>query len=219
MKLFSIQVVTMMLLVAQSAIADDKDAKLESSKVRTYGKMYVAPIAVGSRPPVYVSQHVCGPELETSYNAMRDPARPSIVVFCKRLGSESDSLLVPLSASCAFAGIPLFLTVTADKGIGDGNSAHYMNESEAKELSAQIARQITRMGIDNATVGVAVNRFWQSNLGYADGHDFVVAYVRSNVLALKSLNSTKITPTEVSALLAELGRNHRGTFVQQENGE
>ncbi len=69
------------LAIAALSIAQVVAQDVESSRI--YGKMFVSPIEVGAFPPVCVTEYVVGPNVKQGFKVMRDPERPSIVVFCK----------------------------------------------------------------------------------------------------------------------------------------
>jgi hypothetical protein len=201
-----------MLIAPMIAHSDDVEAS------RTYGKMYVAPIRVGEFPPVCVTQHIAGPLREQGINAMRDPQRPYVLVFCKDVNPEAAALYRALDSLTAYGAFPCTIVVTDRKGVapteakGFDPALYYTAEAREKRFAA-LKQQAARVGLSEPSLDIAVNRFWHDSLGYAENSDIVVAYVRGTVVFIEPLNSRTLTPQQVRAVLKKIGESHRRAAV------
>lgn len=183
-------------------------------KSRVYGRVYVAPIQTGHYPPVCVTKKIIETSHETNVNAMRDPMRPSIIVFCKEIASKAKPLFTALGSVAAFGELPVFVTVTGARGVAEDASGHfkrehYYDEKQAHTEAERLMKQAISVGLASASVGLAVNRFWREEAGYTSEKDILVAYVRGRVLLLEKLCSSRISEKEAHALLQRLGEKHR----------
>jgi hypothetical protein len=188
------------------------DWELEQS--RTYGRFFVRPIQVGAFPPVCVVEPISGPDVRRDFNAMRNPARPSLMVFCRDdIRPEWKPTLSEIDRFAKGRQLPVFLIVTLHKGVAPEGSAnanfdHYLSPDQAAAHVEEWKTAIQSMGVEQATAGVAVNRFWRDTLGYEEGRDMIVAYVRGKVLAMHSLAPAEVTEAELHTTLGALATVH-----------
>ena len=186
---------------------------IEETQSRTYGD-YVNAIKVGRFPPACVSKNVCGPEVSRKLKGMRNPERPSVLVFCKHLRPDSKNLLRGLNKFCKQHSLPLVVTVTHEKGIAAKDEArfdpkHYLHSEDAEKLYETIKDAASSLKLDQASIGVAVNRFYRDKIGYDTQNDMIVSYVRAKVQSVTLVDTVGISTTKVHELIENLGRQHK----------
>jgi hypothetical protein len=198
-------------IVAATAVRAQEN---EIEKSRVYGKMFVAPLKLEMFPPVCVVEKIAGPDVKSGFAAMRDPNRPSIVLFCKDILPEAKPLIAALNRTAQANQLPLFLTVTLEKGIargepGEFDPALYLQAEETKEVINQLRGRLESMEADQVTSGIAVNRFWRDAIGYPAEKDLLLAYVRGKVLHIEQLSSGSLSEAEVAAIVERVEQSHQ----------
>ena len=112
----------MALVVANTAIRAQEN-EIENSRI--YGKTFVGPLKLQMFPPVCVVEKIAGPDVKSGFAAMRDPNRPSLILFCKDILPEAKPLIAALNRTAQANQLPLFLTVTLEKGIARGEPGQF----------------------------------------------------------------------------------------------
>ncbi len=182
---------------------------------RTYGKMFVKPIAIGSFPPVCVTAPIAETSAKRGYVAMQNPDRPSLVVYVKEFSELDSQLYQSLETIAKFAEMPVFITVTLPKGVASEGKPEqfspelYYTAEEMADLKKQLKKKSDKMQLASLDIGIAVNRFWRDSIGFDQSNDIIVGYVRSKIQTLHQLKSGSIDATQLDSLIKSIGKTHR----------
>jgi len=206
----------MALVVANTAIRAQEN-EIENSRI--YGKTFVGPLKLQMFPPVCVVEKIAGPDVKSGFAAMRDPNRPSIILFCKDILPEAKHFIAALNRTAQANQLPLFLTVTLEKGIARGepgqfDPALYLQTEDTQEVIRQLRSRLESMEADQVTSGIAVNRFYREAIGYSAEKDMLVAYVRGKVLHIEQLSSDSLSEVEVAAIVEHIEQTHQKSKPQ-----
>lgn len=187
---------------------------------RTYGKMFVKPIAVGSFPPVCVTEPIVESSAKRGFMAMQNPDRPSIVVYVKDFSELDGQLYQSLEAIAKFADMPVFITVTLPKGVASESKPEqfspdlYYTAIELADLKKQLEEKSDKMRLPSLDTGISVNRFWRDSIGFDQNNDIIVAYVRSKIQTTYQLKSGSIDTAQLDSIIKSIGKIHRETENQ-----
>ncbi|TWU04288.1 hypothetical protein [Stieleria varia] len=212
MKFDSVLVCCFLLVFCYPVFAADD---ISISQSRIYGPLFVAPVQVGSHPPVCVRKTVSG-QL-ASIKLERNPGAPWVAVICKELEHEMPALLKAFQTAESLKNVPCRVTVTPEKGIlpenlSDNvtyNTDAYFTPQQALDKRESLRQYAKEHSLSEMYIGIAVNPLWRSGAGYTDDNDVIVAYVRGKVVTVLQLQSAGLTIEGIHDAVEKIAASHQ----------